>query len=149
MTRGHTQQLINYCCSIPDHEDDDATSTEEHGGTAAADLDNSSTHLDCAKELEEVSSCGTSGDGGSSSQDALQRSSAVFLLVLKEKYKLTQRSVMNVIQGVTNLFQLSLPALQTKIITRNRGHVTVIRFTSHIQGKIRVVMPMMATRTRR
>lgn len=49
------------------------------------------------------------------SSDLLQKSSALFLLGLKEKYKLTQVAVQGVLEGVTNLSQQLLNLLHSKV----------------------------------
>lgn len=46
---------------------------------------------------------------------SLQNSSALFLLVLKEKYKLTQVAVQGVIEGVSNLNQHQMSFLRSQV----------------------------------
>jgi len=45
----------------------------------------------------------------------LQKSSAIFLLGLKEKFKLTQVSLQGVIQGVTALTQQNISMLKSQV----------------------------------
>ena len=47
--------------------------------------------------------------------EMLQRSSALFILGAKEQHKLTQSTVQGVIEGVTNLNQLRLSMLHSKV----------------------------------
>ena len=49
------------------------------------------------------------------SSELLQKSSALFLLGLKENYKLSQVAVQGVLEGVTNLSQQQLNLLHTKV----------------------------------
>lgn len=65
--------------------------------------------------------------GLSNKSQELVQNSAVFLLGLKEKYKLTQTAVQGVIEGVTNLTQQQISYLQSQVtITRNYIHVITI-----------------------
>ena len=52
-----------------------------------------------------------------SSKESLQKSSAIFLLGLKEKFKLTQVSLQGVIQGVTALTQQNIGMLKSQVCT--------------------------------
>ena len=45
----------------------------------------------------------------------LQRSSALFLLGLKEKHKLTKVAIQEIVEGVTNLIQQRLSALNSQV----------------------------------
>ena len=47
--------------------------------------------------------------------DTLQKSSAMFLLGLKEKFKLTQAAVQEVVEGVTNLTQKRISILRSQV----------------------------------
>ena len=49
------------------------------------------------------------------SQEMLQKSSAIFLLGLKEKYKLTQTAIQGVIEGFTNVTQQQIDSLQLQV----------------------------------
>lgn len=49
------------------------------------------------------------------SRDGLQKSSALFLLGLKEKHKLTQATVQSVVKGVTNLTQQQISILKSQV----------------------------------
>jgi len=49
------------------------------------------------------------------SSDDIRKSSAIFLLSLKEKYKLTQVALQGVIEGVTGLVQCYLSSLHNKV----------------------------------
>lgn len=51
----------------------------------------------------------------STSPEMLQRSSALFVLGLKEKHKLTQATIQGVIQGVTGIMQCHLSAIRDQI----------------------------------
>ena len=53
----------------------------------------------------------------SCTQELLQKSSAVFLLGLKEKYKLTQTVIQGIIEGVTSLTQQQIGYLQSQVCT--------------------------------
>ena len=50
-----------------------------------------------------------------SSKESIQKSSAIFLLGLKEKFKLTQISLQGVIQGVTALTQQNIGMLKSQV----------------------------------
>lgn len=50
-------------------------------------------------------------------REMLQKSSATFLLGLKEKFKLTQTSVQGIIQGVTALNNQNMNAMKTQVCT--------------------------------
>ena len=65
-------------------------------------------------EDREDSNDGEHGSAGSSSE-ALQKSSALFLLGLKEKHKLTQVAMQGVVEGVTSLMQGHLLALHSNV----------------------------------
>ena len=52
------------------------------------------------------------------SQEVLQKSTALFLLGLKEKHKLTQAAVQSVVEGVTSLLQQQLDILHTQVCSR-------------------------------
>ena len=49
------------------------------------------------------------------SQDVLKKNSALFLLGLKEKFKLTQTSLQGVIEGVTALNQQNISTLKSQV----------------------------------
>ena len=49
------------------------------------------------------------------SQEMLRKSSAIFLLGLKEKYKLTQTTVQGIIEGFTNVTQQQIDSLQSQV----------------------------------
>ena len=49
------------------------------------------------------------------SQEMLQKSSAIFLLGLKEKYKLTQTAIQGIIEGFTNVTQQQMDSLQLQV----------------------------------
>lgn len=51
------------------------------------------------------------------SRELLQKSSALFLLGLKEKYKLTQVSIQGIVDGVTSLTQQNISCLQSQVHT--------------------------------
>ena len=52
------------------------------------------------------------------SQDLLQKPTALFLLGLKEKHKLTQAAIQGVVEGVTSLFQQRLDILHTQVCSK-------------------------------
>ena len=52
------------------------------------------------------------------SQEVLQKSTALFLLGLKEKHKLTQAAVQSVVEGVTSLLQQRLDILHTQVCSK-------------------------------
>ena len=54
------------------------------------------------------------------SSEGLLKSSALFLLGLKEKYKLTQASVQGIVDGVASLMQQNINYLQTQVSTKCR-----------------------------
>lgn len=54
--------------------------------------------------------------GLSNKSQELVQNSAVFLLGLKEKYKLTQTAVQGVIEGVTNLTQQQISYIQSQVV---------------------------------
>lgn len=81
--------------SVPDSgsaTDDDVNNTESTG---------------------EVNLCGSDTIG--MNRDDLQKSSALFLMGLKEKHKLTQVSLEGVVKGVTSLVQCSLVELHSQV----------------------------------
>lgn len=80
----------NYTC-----DDIDTSNVEENDD---ADLNTSTETPACSKEL-------------------LQKSSALFLLGLKEKYKLTQVSIQGIVDGVTSLTQQNMSFLQSQVCT--------------------------------
>ena len=47
--------------------------------------------------------------------DTLQKSSAVFLLGLKEKFKLTQVAIQEIVEGVTSLTQKRISILHSQV----------------------------------
>ena len=49
------------------------------------------------------------------SQEMLQKSSAIFLLGLKEKYKLTQTAIQGIIEGFTDVTQQQISSLQSQV----------------------------------
>ena len=55
-----------------------------------------------------------------SSKDTLQKSSAMFLLGLKEKFKLTQAATQEMVEGVTNLFQKHISILRSQVIVLSK-----------------------------
>ena len=48
----------------------------------------------------------------------LQKSTALFLLGLKEKHKLTQAALQSVVEGVTSLLQQRLDILHTQVYSK-------------------------------
>lgn len=52
------------------------------------------------------------------SHEVLQRSSATFLLGMKEKFKLTQTSLQGIVQGVTTLNYQNMIILKTQVCTK-------------------------------
>ena len=61
----------------------------------------------------------------SNKSQELVQNSAVFLLGLKEKYKLTQTAVQGVIEGVTNLMQQQISHLQSQV-AHDKGIITML-----------------------
>jgi hypothetical protein len=78
------------------------------------DDDTSNVRIDLSDEDDGASDDGH-GHGSGMSMEALQRSSALFLMGLKETYKLTQTAVQGVIEGVTSLMQFHMSALHTHV----------------------------------
>ena len=70
-------------------------------------------HLD--SDAEQHATCSRGDDTRWLSSSDLQRSSALFLLGMKEKHQLTQVALVGVIRGVTSLMQNHLSALQADI----------------------------------
>ena len=64
-------------------------------------------------------------DSASNKSQELVQNSAVFLLGLKEKYKLTQTAVQGVIEGVTNLMQQQISYLQSQV-AHDKGIITML-----------------------
>ena len=58
---------------------------------------------------------GIGKEGEACSQELLQRPTALFLLGLKEKHKLTQAAVQSVVDGVTSLLQQRLDILHMQV----------------------------------
>ena len=52
-------------------------------------------------------------------QHSLQNSAALFLLGLKEKFKLTQVAIQGVIEGVSSLTQHQMSLLKTQVLETN------------------------------
>ena len=52
------------------------------------------------------------------SREMLQKSSAIFLLGLKEKYKLTQTAIHGIIEGFTNVTQQQIGSLQSQVVIK-------------------------------
>ena len=63
-------------------------------------MNNGSGDSDCGLGIGE--------EGEACSQELLHRSTALFLLGLKEKHKLTQAAIQSVVDGVTSLLQQRL-----------------------------------------
>ena len=59
------------------------------------------------------------------SSELLQKSSALFLLGLKEKHKLTQVALQGVLEGVTNLNQQQLNLLHSKVHTYRASYIAM------------------------
>ena len=78
-----------------------------------ADDESSSTNVNAGADHEGMES--TTGLPPCCSQELLQNSSAVFLLGLKEKYKLTQTALQGIIKGVTNLTQQRISYIQSQV----------------------------------
>ena len=57
-------------------------------------MDDQSVESDCSLDVGQEEAC---------SREVLQKSTALFLLGLKEKHKLTQAAVQSVVEGVTSL----------------------------------------------
>ena len=56
------------------------------------------------------------------SMDTLQKSSAVFLLGLKEKFKLTQVAIQEIVEGVTSLTQKRISILHSQVAIEQFGN---------------------------
>ena len=55
------------------------------------------------------------------SPDAMQKSSALFLLRLKEKHKLTQVTVQSIVDNVTTLTQQRISSLKLQVATHDQA----------------------------
>lgn len=74
---------------------------------------------DITSDDQDSTSCSSGAVDGVVSSSSLQQSSVLFLLGLKEKHKLTQGSVTNLVEGVTSLTQQRIEAMQTKASSTN------------------------------
>ena len=96
--------------SIPDellsscNDTSDALDNTLENDTDSSDSDHDSVHKDST--AIHVQNC---------SRDELQKSSAFFVLGLKEKYKLTQATVQGVVEGVTILTQQQISILKSQV----------------------------------
>lgn len=84
--------------AICDDNNSDCTSNSTTKNTCNDDKDD-------AEELEDILP-----------HELLQNSSALFLLGIKEKYKLTQVATQGIVEGVTNLTQQLISVLKSKVI---------------------------------
>ena len=69
-------------------------------------------------ETDSVARCSSVSESDPSAvpdKSVLQRSSALFLLGLKEKHKLTQVAIQEIVEGVTNLTQPRLSVLNSQV----------------------------------
>lgn len=66
----------------------------------------------------------TSFDLPPCSMDALQKSSAVFLLGLKEKFKLTQVAIQEIVEGVTSLTQKRISILCSQVAIEQFANIS-------------------------
>ena len=87
-----------------------------------------STELDDGNDFSDVTDSGndepccegrTDKSQQCSSQSSMQKSSALFLLGIKEKFKLTQSSIDGIVQGVTAMGQQHISVLKSQV------HVTM------------------------
>ena len=84
--------------------------TELDGGNDFSDVtDSDNDDLHCEGTVE------TLENHQSTIQPVMQESSALFLLGIKEKFKLTQSSIDGIVQGVTAMNQQHLSALKSQV----------------------------------
>ena len=78
------------------------------------DTDNSDNDDD-GDDIAEMNCSNPNTDFSLCSKDTLQKSSAMFLIGLKEKFKLTQAATQEIVEGVTNLFQKHISNLRSQV----------------------------------
>lgn len=126
--RNHVSSVHNWCKGI------NSVQINEEEGSSTVAVVSDPIHFeerndsgDCS-DFNESAICEglDSSTGLSSNSQELVQNSAVFLLGLKEKYKLTQTAVQGVIEGVTNLTQQQISYLKTQVtIIRNDNHIII------------------------
>ena len=96
----------------PDSNDDDSQSDNQDFNEESFSIANNV--IDVVGINEESNS-----DSLTCSKEMLQKSSALFLLGLKEKYKLTQVAIQGIIEGVTSITQQRISILRSQVCMAN------------------------------
>lgn len=106
------------------HGEDDCEDIPVNNVSMDCDEDNNNDDDDDYSDYDDIfmdqraSKVSSIHDSQSSySKEIVQKSSAIFLLGLKEKFKLTQLSLQGVIQGVTALTQQNISMLKSQVCT--------------------------------
>ena len=77
--------------------------------------DTNSSDTDAEYYAEDTAETISSIDLPPCSMDTLQKSSAMFLLGLKDKFKLTQVAIQEIVEGVTSLTQKCISVLRSQV----------------------------------
>ena len=98
------------CNENPDSSDEDLQSDNPNSDLVA---ENTFSDINNITDTEDVEACNV--HSLDCSMELLQRSSALFLLGLKEKYKLTQVAIQGVIQGAASITQQTISILKSQV----------------------------------
>ena len=105
----HFRTFQNHISSIHRYQND--PNNQPSGNISTSDASESNV---CNYDPEDDNGCIVSVNDDLQSSSQLQKSSALLLMGLKEKHKLTQVSIQAMIEGITNLTQQRLKFLQAQ-----------------------------------